>query len=125
MAEESSSPARLDTLTKHVSEYRSPLSLLSQFFFDLLDLFEQMIATDEVLLKYPGVDAAAMHLAKDLVKCLSTLNSALQRCVDSKVVISQSFKDHAMFILQIMHLFSIETLENLTSSRVTISFVTC
>jgi hypothetical protein len=70
MAEESSSPARLDTLTKHVSEYRSPLSLLSQFFFDLLDLFEQMIATDEVLLKYPGVDAAAMHLAKDLVKCL-------------------------------------------------------
>jgi hypothetical protein len=29
-----------------------------------------MIATDEVLLKYPSVDAAAMHLAKDLVKCL-------------------------------------------------------
>jgi hypothetical protein len=56
---------------------------------------------------------------------LSTLNSALQRCVDSKVMISQSFKNHVMFILQIMHLFSIETLENLTSSRVTILVVTC
>ena len=64
-----------------------------------------MIATDEVLLKYPSVDTATVHFTQDLVQGLGTLNGALQRCLDSKVMISQCFQDHAVFVLQIIHLF--------------------
>ena len=104
MAEESSPTTWLDSLTEHVGKDRSPLSFFDQLFFDLFDLFQQILAADDVLLHNASVDASSVHFAQNLVQSLSTLGSTLQWRSSFKVMISQSLQDHTMFVSQIVHL---------------------
>ena len=120
MAEESSPTTWLDSLTEHVGKDRSPLSFFDQLFFDLFDLFQQILAADDVLLHNASVDASSVHFAQNLVQSLSTLGSTLQWRSSFKVMISQSLQDHTMFVSQIVHLyiynqFTLQSLKNTCS----------